>query len=161
MFHNLNLALAKSTNLVDLVPALANDAPNEIVRDEDLLRLLRHVGVDRDLGSHHCATHQGWVERCRGGRSTIRGVGRRVRGVAIMMRETGGGARGSSRTGTATTAAGSGRTIRLCRRRRDGACLDQNIADVVGSNVNCVRYTRDAQNSLENRGIPVSLWLCT
>lgn len=38
-FHNLDMARAHLTNFVNLLSALANDASDQVVRDENLLRL--------------------------------------------------------------------------------------------------------------------------
>ena len=56
--HYLNLTPTGLTNLVDLRTAFPNDAPNEIIGDEDLLRLERPCGR---CGGHHVVLVWGGV----------------------------------------------------------------------------------------------------
>ena len=49
-FHNLNLASAHMSNLIDFAPALPDDASNQIIRDVNLLRLQLRSRVGHHVG---------------------------------------------------------------------------------------------------------------
>lgn len=117
-FHNLDSALTRSSNLVDLTSTLPDNTPNQVVRNVYLLFLqlqLLRMRRRRVRVSH--------VRRRRASRC-IRLVTRMMTAVRFVGRV------GHRRRG-----------IPFIR-------LDKDIANIVSSNVNCVGNTCDAENTL-------------
>jgi hypothetical protein len=116
-------------DLVDFTSAFPDDAANEIIRDKDLLRLelvlLRGVVLRRGRRRWGRVVH---VEI----RIPRNVGGRHPRGSACIARRP---------------------VARMCERRRPFVCFNEYIPDVIRRDVDGVRDTRDAQDSLPNREI--------
>lgn len=133
-FHDLDVRSAHVANLVDFCASLSDDAPDQVVRDVDLLRLelLRRVLGMRRRGGRR---RWWWI-----GRIGVAGVGVSV-GVRISWNVRRAGVRGAPRVAR-----------RFVRCSVMSGCplvgFNEDIANVVGRDMNCIGHSRDAKNTL-------------
>ncbi len=102
-------------NLIDFTPSFANDAPNQVIGDVDLLRLQLPRGIVGTAGGLVGVVVSGDVGRTAYGRSWGT-IGGSIRGIG-----------------------GGGHSF---------LAFNEDVADIVGSNMNGIGNTSDAQDSL-------------
>lgn len=128
--HNFDLARAHVAYLVDLGATLANDTPDEVVRDVDLLRLQLGLLLLLLL-----------LRLCMAGSPSLVRRGR-VSGSTGHVR------RALVRCPAARHARGP--IGRVLIRWHPLVRLDEDVADVVGRDMDGVSHTGDAENTLRN-----------